>query len=613
MTRRPDAVPSLDVARLHAAYRGGLDPAGLVAKVYRRIHAAGDDGIFLSLVPEAEALAAARALPPFDPAATPLSMPPSMPLWGVPFAVKDNIDVAGLPTTAACPTYAYTPAETAPAVERLLAAGALLVGKTNLDQFATGLVGVRSPHPPPRNAFDPEVVPGGSSSGSAVAVARGLVSFALGTDTAGSGRVPAGLNNLVGLKPTLGAVSTRGVVPACRTLDCVSVLALTVDDAFAAYRVMAAHDPLDPFSKRMPAGSPGALPPGLRVGVPDADSRRFCGDRLAEGAFDAACHDLAALGAEVVEVDLRPFFAAAELLYDGPWVAERYQAIRPLIEARPDALHPVTRRVIGGAARFSAADAFAGIYRLADLRRVTEGVWERIDALLVPTLPRPRTVAELDADPFGPNAELGTYTNFVNLLDLCALAVPGRFRADGFPSGVTSIAPGGRDALLASLGARLQARAGVPLGATGVPQPPPVDPAPRARHGEIELAVVGAHLSGLPLNRELTERGARHLRVVETAPDYRLFALPGGPPRRPGLLRVAAGAGHAVQAEVWALTPEAFGSFVAGVPSPLGIGTTRLADGTRPKGFIVEAAGLDGAQDVSRFGGWRAYLRSLAP
>jgi allophanate hydrolase len=595
---------SLDLARLHRAYREGLEPADLVGEVFARIATAQDDGIFLSLVPRAHATAAARALGRFDPVA--------MPLWGLPFAVKDNIDVAGLATTAGCPDFAYRPDASAAAVERLTRAGAILIGKTNLDQFATGLVGVRTPYAVPRNAFDPAMVPGGSSSGSAVAVARALVTFALGTDTAGSGRVPAGLNNIVGLKPTLGAVSTRGVVPACRTLDCVSLFATTVDDAFAVYRILAGFDPGDPFSREVAAGRVGPLPANLRIGVPDAASRRFGGDVVAQRAFDVALENAAALGAELIEIELSPFFAVAQLLYTGPWVAERYQAIRAFIEARPEALHPVTRRVIAPATQHSAADAFAGLYRLAELRRATELVWRGIDALLVPTYPRPRSLADLEADPVGPNSELGTYTNFVNLLDLCALAVPGRFRSDGFPSGVTLIAPAGRDAFIASVGAALHAQAAVPLGATGEPLPVPVARPETALEGEIELAVVGAHLSGMPLNAELTSRGARFLRAISTAPDYRLFALAGGPPRRPGLMRLEPGTGYAIDTEVWAVPLATFGSFVAGVPAPLGIGTTRLADGTTPKGFIVEAEGIRGAEDVSHHGGWRAYLAGSA-
>ncbi|NEW96698.1 allophanate hydrolase [Rhodopseudomonas sp. BR0G17] len=595
------------IVTLHAAYAAGASPAEIIATTYRRIEAVADPGIFITLRPEHDVVADAAALGSFD--------PDTKPLWGVPFAVKDNIDVAGLPTTAACPGFAYTPSETAFAVQRLLDAGAILIGKTNLDQFATGLVGVRTPYPVPRNAVDPRYVPGGSSSGSAVAVSHGLVTFALGTDTAGSGRVPAALNNIVGLKPSLGSVSSRGMVPACRTLDTISVFAGTVDDAHAIYRVMATFDRADPWSRPhlSAAIKPAALPPGLRVGVPDTASRKFAGDLQSERAFDLAVTDLATVvSAPARAVDMSPLFEVASLLYSGPWVAERYQAIRQVIETTPDLLHPVTRKIIGSATAFSAADAFAGLYQLAELRRAADTIWSSIDVLMVPTYPRPRTVADLEADPIGPNSELGTYTNFVNLLDLCALAVPGRFRDDGFPSGVTLIAQAGRDDLLAALGERLHAASGVHLGASSTKVPAPTDTSTSAAANEIELVVVGAHLSGMPLNHELTSRGARFLRAVPTAPDYKLFALQGGPPFRPGLLRVAAGEGVPIATEVWAISAEGFGSFVAGIPAPLGIGTTRLSDGTTPKGFIVEAEGLKGATDISAFGGWRAYIKSLA-
>ena len=595
------AFPGLSA--LHAAYADGLSPEAVLAETYHRIAAADDPGIFLTLVPEGEAQAAARALGPFD--------LEKKPLWGVPFAVKDNVDVAGLPTTAACPDFAYTPSATAPAVERLLAAGAILVGKTNLDQFATGLVGLRTPYPPPKNAFDPAIVPGGSSSGSAVAVARGLVGFALGTDTAGSGRVPAGLNNIVGLKPSLGSISMRGVVPACRTLDTLSVFAGTVTEADRVYRIMAGYDAGDPYARDLPvAARSGSLPPGLRVGVPDAASRSFGGDARSEAAYTASLSDLAALlGGPGMTVDLAPHFAVARLLYTGPWIAERYQAIRRFIEASPDALHPTTRAIIGSASSHSAADAFAGLYCLAELRRATEEIWRRIDVLVVPTFPRPRSVADLETDPIGPNSELGTYTNFVNLLDLCALTVPGRLRSDGFPSSVTLLAPRGADGLIAELGARLHAATGGTLGASGVPVPAETERrSDRAQNGEIEIAVVGAHLSGLALNGVLTGRGARFLRAVATQPDYRLHALTGGPPARPGLIRVAPGSGGAIETEVWALPSTAFGSFVASVPSPLSIGTLALSDGTTPKGFLVEAAGLAGARDITEYGGWRRYV-----
>ncbi|UMY19864.1 allophanate hydrolase [Methylobacterium organophilum] len=594
--------PFPTIPALHAAYAEGLTPRAVVAAFYERLRGIDDPGIFLALVPEAEALAAAEALGTFA--------PETKPLWGVPFAVKDNIDVAGLPTTAACPDFAYVPEETAPAVQRLLAAGAILVGKTNLDQFATGLVGVRTPYPAPRNACDPAYVPGGSSSGSAVVVGHGLVAFALGTDTAGSGRVPAGLNNVVGLKPSLGSVSNRGMVPACRTLDTISVFAGTVADADTAFRVMAGYDPEDPWSRRLPLPPrPTGLPPGLRLGVPDAQGRRFHGDGQAEQAFDAGLECLAGLVGETARpIDFAPLFAVAELLYTGPWVAERYEAIRPVIEERPEILHPTTRTVIAHAKSYAAADAFAGLYRLAELRRAAERIFEDVDVLVVPTYPRPRTVADLAIDPIGPNSELGTYTNFVNLLDWCALAVPGPRREDGLPASLTLLAPRGQDGLLAALGARLHAAAGVTLGAGDVPAPAPADGPAQAAPGEIEIVVVGAHLSGLPLNRELTDLGARFLRSGPTRPDYRLYALAGGPPQRPGLLRVGDGAGAAIETEVWALPPAGFGRFVAGIPAPLGIGTVRLADGTAPKGFLVEAEGVTGAADITESGGWRAFL-----
>ncbi|MCJ2052425.1 allophanate hydrolase [Methylobacterium sp. J-070] len=596
--------PFPTIPLLHAAYAAGLDPRDVVAEAYRRLAAVDDPGIFLALVPQDAAQRAAAALPPFDPA--------SHPLWGVPFAVKDNIDVAGLPTTAACPDFAYVPTETAPAVARLLAAGAILIGKTNLDQFATGLVGLRTPYPAPRNAIDPAYVPGGSSSGSAVAVAHGIVAFALGTDTAGSGRVPAALNNVVGLKPSLGAISSRGMLPACRTLDTLSVFAGTVADADAAFRVMVSPDSADPFSRALPVGAvPAGLPPGLRLGLPDAASLRFGGDDLSRTAFGATVADLEALAGAAAPIDFTPMFAVAALLYDGPWVAERYAAISAVMKSRPGILHPTTRAVIGAAERHTAADAFAGLYRLAELRRVAEAVWDRVDVLVVPTYPRPQTCAAVAADPIGPNSELGTYTNFVNLLDWCALAVPGRARADGFPAGITLLAPRGSDGLLAALGARLHAASATRIGAGTMPVPA-AEPGPaRAQPGEIELAVVGAHLSGLPLNRELVERGARYLRTVPTVPDYRLYALAGGPPQRPGLLRVATG-GASIETEVWALAPAAFGDFVSGIPAPLGIGTLRLADGSTPKGFLVEAAGLEGSADITRHGGWRAYIARSA-
>ncbi len=438
-------------------------------------------------------------------------------------------------------------------------------------------------------------------------MARGIVSFALGTDTAGSGRVPAGLNNIVGLKPTVGAVPTRGVVPACKTLDCVSVFALTVGDADAAFRVMAGFDPADPWSRRV-ALAPTAAPDAPTIGLPTPESLKFFGDEISSAAFAASVSDLAALGARFVPVDLTPFYAVADLLYEGAWVAERYAAIRTFFEAHPDKLHPVTRAIVGGATAKSAADAFDGIYRLAAARRALEPVLAGLDALVVPTVPYAVTLDEIAAEPIAANSRLGTYTNFVNLMDLSALAVPGRFRSDGRPAGVTLIGKAGADGLLAAIGAKLHAAVDPTLGATGLTLPEAAAPAPVVPEGYLPVAVVGAHLSGMALNPQLTGLGAVFVKTGETAPDYRFYALPGGPPHRPGLVRVPPGTGGSIALEVWALPPEGFGRFVSLIPAPLGIGTVKLADGTSVQGFVCEAIAAEGAKDITATGGWRAYV-----
>ena len=600
---RSNATPPsrpLHIRGLHEAYAAGLDPVRVVEGVLGAVERADDPGIFITLLDRKALRRAVHKLGRFDPIARPL--------WGVPFAVKDNIDAAGLPTTAACPAFAYQPRMSATAVKRALAAGAVLIGKTNLDQFATGLVGVRTPYPIPKNVFDPSIVPGGSSSGSAVAVALGLVPFALGTDTAGSGRVPAGLNNIVGLKPSPGAVSNKGVVPACSTLDCVSVFAGTVDDAWTVYEVIAGKDEQDPFSRPIVLGRMGAVPPRPVVGIPRPADQEFFGDRAARVAWRASLGLLQDLGADLVEINMAPFNEVAALLYEGPWVAERYAALRPFFSQHAREVHPVTRRIIEKAKAFSAADAFAGRYCLEALRAATQPLWRGIDALAVPTIPCAPTLRQIEADPLGPNAKLGTYTNFVNLLDLAAIAVPGPMRRDGRAAGITLIGPRGCDAALASLGRLFHGAHGAMIGATGHPLPPSslLPTAPPA--GSLELAVVGAHLSGMALNHELRAADGVFLRAVDTEPSYELYALPGGPPDRPGLVRVAPGGGHAIATEVWALPAEAFGRFVAGLPAPLGIGTLRLADGTSPKGFLCEGEGVRGATNISKHGGWRAYI-----
>ena len=438
------------ISTIVEAHRSGVHtPQATIADCYARIRAHGDPAIFISLRDEGDALAEAAALErggARDGA-----------LFGVPVAVKDNIDVKGFATTAGCAAFAYDPKTDATCVVRLKGAGAIVIGKTNLDQFATGLVGVRTPYGVPRNPFDPALIPGGSSSGSAVAVAAGLVPLALGTDTAGSGRVPAGLNNIVGLKPSLGLVSTAGVVPACRTLDCVSILALTVDDAFAALSLLAGPDGADPYSRSRPLGTIAEMPAGVRLGVPLPAQREFFGDVHSAEAYEQALARSENLGAALIEIDMEPFFRAARLLYEGPWVAERYIAARSVIEQAPQSMHPVTRKIILGGARASAVDAFSAFYELEGLRRRCERALAQIDALVLPTIPRAYTVDEVLADPIELNSRLGTYTNFVNLLDLCALSVPAAILPDGTPFGITFVGRAGEDALLASIGRRFHA------------------------------------------------------------------------------------------------------------------------------------------------------------
>jgi allophanate hydrolase len=580
------------LATLVAAHAAGKPLKATIEETYDRIAAHADPALFIAIRPKAEALSVAARLEASGSA--------GKPLFGVPFVVKDNIDVAGLPTTAACPAFAYRPERSAFVVERLERAGAIVIGKTNLDQFATGLVGVRSPYGVPRNSLRPDLIPGGSSSGSATAVGARLVPFSLGTDTAGSGRVPAALNGIVGLKPSLGALSTSGVVPACRTLDAVSIFARDVADAFRVFELAIAFDEGDAYSRSFRAPALSAFPSGIRLGVPRPDQRQFFDDEVASAAFAQDLELAQSLGAVIVEFDLEPFADVARVLYDGPWVAERYAATKPLIETNPQALHPVTRAIIEGARKFDAVATFEAFYRLADRRRRTSRAWSEFDVMLVPTMPRFYTVAEVEADPVRLNSRLGTYTNFVNLLDLCAIAVPAGVRGDGLPSSVTLIGPSGADGLLAGLAAAIQARSAASTKAA----------APSAPGDRIEIAVLGAHLTGLPLNRELVDLGASFSREVETTPDYRLFALPGSVPAKPGLLRVSEGAGSPIKAEIWTLDRAGFGEFVARIPAPLGIGTIRLNDGGSVKGFLVEAEAVKAAEDVSRFGGWRAYLAS---
>ncbi|EOI1369042.1 allophanate hydrolase [Serratia marcescens] len=528
-----------------------------------------------------------------------------LPLFGVPFAIKDNIDVGGWPTSAACPAFTYQAAADATVVAHLRAAGAIALGKTNLDQFATGLVGTRSPYGAVVNSFDSRYVSGGSSSGSASVVARGLVPFALGTDTAGSGRVPAGFNNIVGLKPTKGRLSNRGVVPACRLNDTVSVFALTVADAAQVAELASGFDEADPYSRPDPHTAPADIPAAPRFAVPA--QLEFFGDVQAERAFHRALAQLQAGGATLEPLDFAPFRTLAEQLYYGPWVAERTVAIEQVLEASPQAIDPVVRGIVGNGLGYSACDAYKAEYLRAELARQIAQRLAPFDALVVPTAPTIRTLAEMAQEPVLFNSQFGTYTNFTNLADLSALALPGPLRGDGLPAGITLIAPAWHDRALAAFGLRWQRQSALPLGATGRALPP--QPAPAPSSGHVRLAVVGAHLSGMPLNVQLTQRDAVRVEQTVTAPCYRLYALADTEPPKPGLARAAQGA--AIRLELWDIPLARFGEFVAEIPAPLGIGTLLLADGRRVKGFICEAWALEGATDITEFGGWRDYLASL--
>jgi allophanate hydrolase len=572
---------------------GRRRPRDVLEAVYASIEARGRAPVWIALEPFEKAL---EKLEIAERRAEPGS------LFGVPFGVKDNIDVAGLPTTAACPAFEYVPERSAAVVERLTRAGAIVIGKTNLDQFATGLVGTRTPYGICSSVFGAEYISGGSSSGSAVAVARGDVAFSLGTDTAGSGRVPAAFNGLIGLKPTPGLFSARGVVPACRSLDCVSIFAHTLDDASDVFDVAAGYDEEDPFSRRAPVPE-AVLGAHLRVGIPTRESLEFFGDGESARLFDEAIARLRRVGAELVSVDLGPFRETAGLLYTGPWVAERLVATERLLAENPDALEPTVRRIVSGGRDYRALDVFQGLYRLAALRRVTHTSLAGLDALLLPTAPTHYRIEDVLKDPLTLNANLGTYTNFVNLLDLSALALPSGFRENGLPFGVTFVAPSFRDRALLALARRFHAAPAAATDLTLSAQKEPVRP-PR---GRVWLAVAGAHLTGQPLNGELTSRGARHVTTTRTAVEYRLYALATSPPK-PGLTHTPGQPGYAIEVEVWELDEPAFGSFVAAVSAPMTIGTTRLEDGSVVKGFACEPYAIDGAKDISSFGGWRAYL-----
>jgi len=598
----------MDICSLEESYRQqATSPVEVIRDIYSRIKQTGERPIWISLVNEEENVARVQELETSPDKA-------KMPLLGIPFAVKDNFDVAGMPTTAACPEFAHEAQETAEAVKRLLAAGAILIGKTNLDQFATGLVGTRTPYGICSSVFDSEYVSGGSSSGSAVAVANGLVSFALGTDTAGSGRVPAAFNQLVGLKPTRGLVSTDGLLPACRTLDCVSVFAETCADASRVLKVIQGFDAKDAYSREGRPGE-GATPwvaSKFKFGVPSEESLEFFGDDNARMAYTNAAEALAGLGGEAVRFDYGELRAAAALLYGGPWVAERLAAVKEFAARHPDAFDATVGGIIKGAERFSAVDSFDAAYRLQEIRCKSDKLFEQVDFLLLPTAPTTYKISEVLAAPVKLNSNLGYYTNFVNLLDLAAVAVPVGMQANGLPFGVSLIGKAFTDDGLLAVADWLHRKLAVTLGGSdrllaGTPQLAST----AAPHGCILMAVVGAHLAGQPLNWQMTSRRARLVQTVRTHADYRLYALPNSTPPKPGLVYEPGFGGTGIELEVWAMPEDTVGTFLNGIPAPLSLGTVRLEDGSSVKGFLCEPAGVVGAQEITHLGGWRSYLKTL--
>jgi allophanate hydrolase len=598
----------VDITSLEQSYREkATSPAMVVREIYAAIRAGGEMPIWITLVDEAQNIAKAEALES-------VSDISKLPLYGIPFAVKDNFDVIGLPTTAACPAFSRIATQTAEALQRLLNAGAILIGKTNMDQFATGLVGTRTPYGICASVFNDNYISGGSSSGSAVAVAKGLVSFSLGTDTAGSGRVPAAFNQLVGVKPTRGLVSTNGLLPACRTLDCVSVFAETCSDAARVLSVIRGPDAKDSYSREAKVGE-GATPwvtSTFRFGVPTEDSLEFFGDEQARASYEGSVAALSKLGGERVSFDYEFFSSAATQLYNGPWVAERLAAIHEFAGEHADAMNPIVAQIITGARRFSAVDTFEAEYKLKEIRSKTDVVFSEIDFLLLPTAPTIYKIAEVQAAPIELNTNLGYYTNFVNLLDLAAIAIPAVLRKDGLPFGVSLIGKAFTDEGLLVIADRLHRALAVTLGgSTRLLSETPALVADASPKGCVLMAVVGAHLTGQPLNWQLTTRKARFVRTVRTHADYQLYALPNSTPAKPGLVYSPGHGGPGIELEVWAMPEDTVGSFLNGIPAPLSLGTVRLEDGATVKGFLCEPSGIAGAQEITNLGGWRAYLASL--
>lgn len=586
--------PDLGLSTLRALYHAGsLTPAELVEQLLARAEKLDHPGIWIYRLQRTE-------LQPYLDRLHASSVS-DLPLYGVPFVIKDNIDLAGIPTTAGCEAFAYTPEQSAFVVQRLINAGAIPLGKTNLDQFATGLVGTRSLEPwgPCANAYDSDYISGGSSSGSAVAVALGLASFSLGTDTAGSGRVPAAFNNLVGVKPSCGLLSSAGMVPACRSLDTISIFTNDSADAQCVFEQARAMDVADDYSRELQDSVWPALAmnSSFRVAVPVEDQLEFNGCPESRLLFERSIDVLRMCGAEVTATDFSPLLDAAQLLYQGPWVAERAVATASILDHNPDAMHPVVREVISAASKFDARDAFLASYQLQAYRRHAERFFEEFDFALTPTVPGIYTLQELLEAPVARNSRLGHYTNFMNLLDLAAVAIPAGFLESGLPYGVTVFGSWGSDRALLQLAEMHRAALAGDAATALYPE----------SEDWVELVVCGAHLSGCVLNHQLTERGAHLICATQTSPDYRLFALQSGPVPRPALVR-SEGCGSIVQVEVWVLPASQLGSFMRGIPTPLAIGQVQLADGEWAQGFVCESGGAEGAAEITHLGSWRAYL-----
>ena len=597
---------SMTITSLSDAYQNGsLTPDKVLADIRQRALELEEHNIWIHLLSEAEQTPFLEALKQKQPA--------DCPLWGIPFAIKDNIDLIGIPTTAGCKEFTYTPDKSATVVQQLIDAGAIPVGKTNLDQFATGLNGTRSPWGACRNSFDKDYVSGGSSAGSAVSVALGLATFSLGTDTAGSGRIPAAFNNLVGVKPSIGLLSATGMVPACRSLDCMTIFAYDTDDANTILDCAEGYDAQDGYSRENPFQNHqrhyGRYDGPLTVGIIPPAQLNFFDDSAYEKAYHATLDTLSQDGIQFVEIDYTPFEEAAKLLYEGPWVAERFIATSPMIEENPDAIFPVVRDIISGGKSPHATDLFKAEYRLHELKQICDKQLANVDCLLTPTAGKCFTIEEMLAEPIKHNSQLGQYTNFMNLLDLASVAVPTQIAENALPFGVTLVADVFNDRRILSIANRVHGLFDLKQGASQLPSNK-TSTMPYNDNQTIDVVVCGAHLQGQPLNWQLTERGGKLVEKTQSAPVYKLYALAGGPPFRPGMLLDEAN-GAAIEVEVWSLPAEQFGSFVAGIPAPLGIGKTRLMDGREKSGFICEPYAIEGAEDITAQGGWRNHIATM--